>query len=181
MRYGNERRVSFEADIETVREALDYYFDGDHGCMNLEGHKALDRLVAEHAEDYHCVVVEPDPDALVGVVESGLLVSKLEQFATKMNLFPEVTWDRCTVRPRAFWTFGWIDRDDGHHDYMEFVAESDEGEEGIRCGCSTSSAHYSAEFSRRLHGEDAEHYDCERVEDIFGDLVARKIELKAKR
>lgn len=99
----------------------------------------------------------------------------LQQIADVLNLFPEVRWDRC-LHPGGeddaeFVAYGWIDRDDGRSDFLLIRTRG----EGV--GFTTSSAALSRDFGRRLHGTVEHHVDCERVEDVFGLLVANKVEL----
>lgn len=101
-----------------------------------------------------------------------------ELIAEWLNKLPFVRWDRFAETPigEHFFTvvYGWIDRDDGHADYvqLEFVSWHD------KPGSCTSSAKYSPEITRIFLGEDAEHIECQRVEDRFGDLVPSAIHLR---
>ena len=105
--------------------------------------------------------------------------------AAKMNLLPEVAWDRW-----GGWyeypgdqgimvasVFGWIARDDGRSDFMVLSGFWAEGAGLYHLSFNTSSARYSREFSERLGMDD--HRDCRRVEDDFGSLVERKVEVAA--
>ncbi len=109
----------------------------------------------------------------------SLLAARRSWVAEWLNKLPFVTWDRLTE-----WTtedrentgvtvFGWITRDDGRSDFvlMEFTSWSE------TVGFSTSSAERSAEIAKILYGSDGNHFDCQRVEHVLGDLVERKIVL----
>jgi hypothetical protein len=92
------------------------------------------------------------------------------RLAEIMNQLTEVKWDRCTgVGGRAGSVFGWIERPDGRADFIVV------GWLGGKVWYTTSSAEFSREFSRRLVGTDKDHRDCERVEDVFGGDVTRKV------
>lgn len=88
-----------------------------------------------------------------------------------MNRLPEVTWDRCCPSEEHSYcsVFGWIAREDGRFDFI--VLFTYEG----TIWFNTSSARYSREFGERLFGTAEGHRDCQRVEDVFGDLVERKV------
>lgn len=89
-----------------------------------------------------------------------------------MNKLPFVRWDRCTLNSAGSGgvAFGWIDReDDGKADFVVLLFL------GEQFGFTTSSAKYSREISKALLGTDDGHRDCERVEDVFGDMVANKV------
>lgn len=100
-----------------------------------------------------------------------------ERMAEYLNRLPFVAWDRCirgTVEADGeTFTFcdvyGWITRRDGQRDYVkiDFVGWSEVP------GVSTSSAKHSAEIARLCNGANAPHFDCERVAEVFGDLVER--------
>jgi hypothetical protein len=100
-----------------------------------------------------------------------------DEIADVMNLLHEVRWDRCINAPAgkpddiSFLTYGWIDRADGRADFvlLEF--------NDVGAGITTSSAQHSRAFSERLYGASSNHQDCLRVEDVFGDLVERKVVL----
>jgi hypothetical protein len=49
----------------------------------------------------------------------------------------------------------------------------------LSVGFSTSSAKHSRSIAERLNGPSAEHRDCDRVEQVFGPLVERKVEIPA--
>lgn len=102
-------------------------------------------------------------------------MSALEDVVGTLNGLPEVEWDRCTRGGGELTVFGWIGRDDGRSDFVVMVFDED----GLSW-FTTSSALLSSEFSRRLLGEDAPHMPCERVEDVFGDLVRRKVVLRGR-
>lgn len=102
-----------------------------------------------------------------------------EALAELLNRFPEVRWDRMAfgewplddVGLADGCVFGWIDREDGRSDFMLVEWKGD------AAGFTTSSGWYSAEFSIRMHGADAAHSDCERVEHVLGELVPGAIRL----
>lgn len=96
----------------------------------------------------------------------------LEQIAEKLNLFPEVEWDRMAGADDWTWggAFGWIKRDDGLHDFL-VVNWNDDGDGGTYWWNTTSSSRYSRDFAERLRGEDHGHRDCQRVEHVLGDKV----------
>jgi hypothetical protein len=93
--------------------------------------------------------------------------------AAAMNALPEVKWDRCTRSPERCVAFGWISRgEDPRSDFVVLTFAPD------TVAMTTSSARYSREFARRLFGEASAltHRDCERVADVFGDLVLHKVQ-----
>lgn len=105
-----------------------------------------------------------------------------DEVAEVLNRLSFVTWDRMIGAPvsdesggehREATVYGWIGRSDDHHDFVTvtFVSWYE------KPAFSTSSAARSAEISRLLTGEDSPHYDCLRVEDVFGALVHRKVVL----
>lgn len=100
--------------------------------------------------------------------------------AELMNRLPFVTWDRCVEYTGAenvydddLSVFGWIARDDGRSDFVELVwptlAKPDQ------CGFSTSNAERSHEIADLLFGGHEGHLDCQRVRDVFGNLVAQAV------
>lgn len=100
----------------------------------------------------------------------------LDVVAEVLNRFPEVTWDRCTADAVELVVYGWIDRDgDAYKDFLVLRFDN-EGAAAFH----TSSAALSRSFATRLWGDDAGgegHLDCERVEQVFGDRVARMVVL----
>lgn len=105
--------------------------------------------------------------------------------AERMNRLPEVCWDRCVLHDESGVAYGWISRDDGRSDFvvLEFQWGETKGLGGesltwLGVGFTTSSARYSHEISKRLHGSDGGHKDCERIEDAFGALVQNAIHLE---
>jgi hypothetical protein len=93
----------------------------------------------------------------------------LNEIADKLNLFPEVEWDRMAGAEDWRWggAFGWIARDDGRSDFLVVQWQTlDDGE--VYWWNTTSSARYSHDFAERLRGEDHGHQDCQRVEDVLG-------------
>ena len=98
--------------------------------------------------------------------------------AEVLNRFPFVAWDRMIDAPvepdhRSVSVYGWIDRPDAHHDFLILTFCS--WDDGVPY--STSSAARSEEINRILSGPDAPHFDCERVEDVLGAQVHRKVVL----
>lgn len=102
----------------------------------------------------------------------------MDEVASVLNSLEMVRWDRCVKReatadnPTRVTAYGWIDRDQDA--YKDFVVIFFSDHRPI--GYTTSSAKWSAEISRRLFGESqsAGHRECERIEDVFGDLVVNK-------
>ena len=98
------------------------------------------------------------------------------ELAQAMNKLPFVTWDRFTEDPDGdLDVYGWIARDDGRSDFVMLVFPRPFDPEYV--GFSTSSAEYSKEIGRLLHGGESVHFDCQRVDEHFGDLVDRKTTL----
>lgn len=91
--------------------------------------------------------------------------------AAFLNALPFVRWDRCVGDDEQV-VYGWIAREDGRADFvlMEFGPGDD-------VGFTTSSALYSRDIMAALYGTAEGHRDCERVEDVFGAAVTRRIEL----
>ncbi len=85
-----------------------------------------------------------------------------------LNKLPRVTWDRCISWDRQMVAYGWIPRADGRADFVQvaFLWPDDPGASML----TTSSAEHSAEMTEALYGP-GEHTDCERVEDVFCELV----------
>lgn len=99
-----------------------------------------------------------------------------EVIADILNVLPEVRWDRVAGTPERFLVFGWVDREkDLRSDFVALTVEPGLGE--LSYYLTTSSAERSTEFMQRIddhHGvsaEEREHFPCQRVENIFGDLV----------
>lgn len=104
------------------------------------------------------------------------------QIAESLNILGRdiVTWDRCVVDPGGLTiVYGWIERDDGRADFVVLQAWHDEDNKRVETFF-TSSALYTRDLARNYRGTDEGHIDCERVEDVFGDLVARKTEAARK-
>jgi hypothetical protein len=104
-----------------------------------------------------------------------------QSIAHQMQRYPEVRWDRF-IEMDGEWegqgsAFGWLDREDGRADFVALHWEPYAGDGELGFSISTSSAERSLEFAQRLHGEQAVHFDCQRVEDRFGDLVTNVIRL----
>jgi hypothetical protein len=105
--------------------------------------------------------------------------------AEKMNLLPEVAWDRWggwyeypgDEGISAATVFGWIARDDGRSDFVTLAGFWTQEQGLYHFSFNTSSARYSHEFAKRM-GIDG-HRDCRRIEDDFGPLVDRKVEVPA--
>ena len=97
-----------------------------------------------------------------------------EDVAEVLNRLPFVRWDRLIPAPveehHTLTAYGWIDRDDNRSDFVtvSFVSWAEE------LAFSTSSALWSPEINRLLCG-DAPHYECVTIQDVLGDLVARKV------
>lgn len=103
---------------------------------------------------------------------------KPAEIAAVLNSLPMVQWDRFIEAPveSDHWmivVYGWIARDDGQRDYvvLEFCSWTE------LPSFSTSSAKWSAQINEILYGPEAEHFDCQRVNIEFGDLVERKVVL----
>jgi hypothetical protein len=84
--------------------------------------------------------------------------------AVFMNALPMVHWDRASGDV----VYGWIQRDDGKLDFVALTFEDDGS-----MGWTTSSAKWSDEISRILGGDDGEHFPCESIDDLYGDLVGQ--------
>jgi hypothetical protein len=110
-----------------------------------------------------------------------VLSAELAAVAERLNLFPEVAWDRCVTWPGGGWAFGWLQRQDGRSDFATlnwWWEEADVEGSPLTCAVGTSSAAYSADFSARLHATG--HVDCKRVEHVFEDAVQGAIRLPAE-
>lgn len=109
----------------------------------------------------------------------------LPAIARFMNMLDFVRWDRMVRAPVPLegwgdWqyviAYGWIARADGRSDYVQLdFAPWVPGKVGA---WSTSSARYSPVIAEIFGGPEARHNECERVEDVLGDLVACKISLR---
>lgn len=100
-----------------------------------------------------------------------------------LNRLPFVRWDRYLRVPvedadggqhELVTVYGWIDRDDDRSDFvlMEFPSYSD------RPGFNTSSAKHSAAINSLLYKDvdpTAPHYECQRIDDLVGDLVPNRV------
>jgi hypothetical protein len=109
--------------------------------------------------------------------------STAEQIADLMNLFPEVRWDRVSGVRERFFVYGWLDREDGRADFANLILELHD-DDSLTHQFQTSSAERSEEFCRRLElycgaepDSPSDHAPCQRVEDLFGDLVPGAIAL----
>jgi hypothetical protein len=110
-----------------------------------------------------------------------------EALADILNVFPEVRWDRLTGTMERFTIFGWIERRDLRSDFATILVEPYEDDGGgFTYQLATSSSELSEEFCRRLQeyneGEEAaesEHNPCQRVEDVFGNLVPGAVVIAA--
>jgi len=98
-----------------------------------------------------------------------------QKAAEVLNLLPEVRWDRCVRRMEWLAAYGWIDREDGRSDFVVVYVDHNGP-----VGYATSSAALSKTFSDRLFGSRVDHRDCERIEDVFGDLVKCKVTLNSE-
>jgi hypothetical protein len=86
-----------------------------------------------------------------------------------LKLFPEVTWDRFAGDPESeigVGVFGWIAKPNGRSDFVYLRMDRESGPWLI----ATSSAKYSAEFSKRLGFKG--HSDCKRVSEHFPNVRA---------
>lgn len=104
-----------------------------------------------------------------------------EPIAEWLNRLPFVRWDRCLRVPvggdsqyEMLTVYGWIDRDDGRADFvvMEFPSYDETP------GFTTSSAKHSAAINQLLYKDadpNAPHYECDRVDDVFGALVPNRV------
>lgn len=112
----------------------------------------------------------------------------LAAMAERMNRLGFVRWDRCVVHDGAAASYGWIDRDDGRADFvvLSFQWGTTTGLDGkaveyFGVGYTTSSAKHSPEIPGLLYGDDAEHNECQRVQNVFGDLVRQVIDVPSAR
>lgn len=106
--------------------------------------------------------------------------AELAHAAGFMNRLPFVTWDRCAGDEADFVAYGWIPRDDARSDFV--TLNFSPLEPGQYPAFTTSSKRYSAAIHAALYGElegvdDDAHFPCKRVEDVFGEIVLRKVEL----
>lgn len=109
---------------------------------------------------------KPQADANICMVLNHAAATKA------MQALPEVAWDRWFGElsdPLGIGVFGWVKRFDGKSDFVLLCVDTD----GVSM-LATSSAEYSAEFSRRLIPH-AKHGDCKRVEDAFPNVRAIKL------
>lgn len=104
----------------------------------------------------------------------------LAALADRMNRIAQVRWDRCVMRSASGVSYGWIDRDDGRSDFvlLDFSWGETSGLAGetvpwLSVGYSTSSAEFSEAIGTAL-GLGGDHKDCERIEGVFGESVARR-------
>lgn len=113
----------------------------------------------------------------------ALSLAVLESAAGWLNRLPMVVWDRFVEtdfgeNDPGLIVYGWIARGDGRADFVVMEIPLD----GRTPGFTTSSATYSDEIHELLHPDDegldvSEHNHCQRVEEVFGDLVLAKVEL----
>jgi hypothetical protein len=99
------------------------------------------------------------------------MIDLLLKRAEVLRRLTMVEWDRCTSSDVDMAVYGWIARSDGQRDFVMvvFIAGSPHPE-----SFATSSAKYSREIMRLLCGDDKGHIDCERVSDVFGDLLKER-------
>lgn len=84
-----------------------------------------------------------------------------------LNRVPFVRWDRFTESPGEVIVYGWIDREDGHSDFVLVTfGQLDKVAEGlIGFGFTTSSHEHSTRLHRLLYATDeSDHIACQRVE-----------------
>lgn len=101
------------------------------------------------------------------------------KIAAVLDSVVEARWDRLLRFPpgegfaECEWVrvYGWVERPDGRADFVlaDFYVPEGDGEPNYTM--LTSSPGLSAALAERLF--DGDHIDCERVEDVFGNLVAR--------
>ena len=109
-------------------------------------------------------------------------LAQLHWFASFLDRLPFVTWDRCTVGEDELTVYGWIDRLEYFRSDFVVLTFSPLAI-GQYPGFTTSSAKRSLEIHRALYSpladiiDDSDHRPCQRVEDVFGDLVERKVVL----
>jgi hypothetical protein len=103
-----------------------------------------------------------------------------EWLASYCNRLPFVAWDRVVVWPDGSYAevYGWIARDDGRSDFVVLSAWP----ETRLLHCLSSSAERSHEIGNLIAGRPADaepegHVDCQRVEDVLGELVPGAIRL----
>ena len=87
---------------------------------------------------------------------------------------PFVEWDRLVVGnvitdSQAITAHGWIDRDDGHEDFVVMILWTADR----TVFAHTSSPEYSAEISQRLFGDTDDHNDCRPIEDTLNVSPSR--------
>jgi hypothetical protein len=104
-----------------------------------------------------------------------------EWIHSTLNQIDFVEWDRLTEfrnndGNRVTRVFGWIDRPDRHEDFVH-LEFAEAGKSVLFLG--TSSKMYSQKINEIIHGESAEHTDCQRVENRFHNLE-NKIEIQDK-
>ena len=102
----------------------------------------------------------------------------LPELAEVLNRLSFVRWDRCVPRDDGSGVvYGWISRPDGRADFVLVEWDTDTG-----VGFTTSSAAHSEEISRLLHGDDpdSDHRPCQAVEDVFGDLLNRRVNRQSR-
>lgn len=99
------------------------------------------------------------------------LAAEKHRIARVCNRLPFVTWDRLINHGEMSSIYGWIPRDDGRFDFVviEFQFAGDREPYWI-----TSSARNSAAIAELL-GQGGSHNPCQRVEDVFGSLIERKV------
>lgn len=93
-----------------------------------------------------------------------------ERYSEMMNLAPLIQWDRWMEGDAgAVIVYGWVDRE--QDDYKDFVLiRFTPFGDNFSSEITTSSAEFTRQLGQALHGTEAAHSDCRRVEDDFPDV-----------
>lgn len=97
-------------------------------------------------------------------------MEKNNKIVEKMKQLKFVSWDRTIRTKLEINVFGWIDRKDGNKDFIALSYFNDTDSFWFM----TSSAKHSETIHNVVYGDKANfirHYDCERVECLFKDVV----------
>lgn len=105
----------------------------------------------------------------------------MQKIAEVMSKVLCVRWDRCIPGNAVLRLYGWVDRPDQHSDFVLLDVERYSEGPWLDFSFATSSsvAEVNAELAAALGIPLEDHVPCQRVEEVFGGLVANAIKLDA--
>ena len=95
-------------------------------------------------------------------IGSGKVVAVTELLSSHIPIH----WDRFTVTEDGFYVvYGWIPRSDHNRDFL--MLEMWESDPPSEVFYTTSSAKYSKQIMEVLYGDEFEHNDCRKIEELY--------------